>query len=256
MLHIAGGIILALVILALLPYIINLVGILLLIALAGVIAFFFLGTETGQILGLILASVALGTWLLVKATEWLQAAIQAWKIKAANAGGWTIALGDMLFELTPAFTELQKIQKIATRQIRADNSARIKRAKEHAALEKFKLEIERVAAEREQRLARYFDRLVRKVKRLEKKYSKIANLQFYYRDRVYVYRRNEAGQFEKAISIACSDPGAGSHFSYRIEDCVGREVLETLDLYIAVRKIRELLRKIVAEQKIRAAAGH
>ena len=166
--HIAGGIILAVIILAFWPFIAGAGLLLLLAALAvgGVVLIFTIegGRETIAVIGGLTVGIVVLGWLFKKTKD---------------AGGLDILLRGWIFELRPAITERQKIQKIADRDVQLKNNQKLKLFREKRAL---KRQQEAEAA----RLEKAKARMVLHIRRLEKKFARAGQLKFDYSDPIRI----------------------------------------------------------------------
>lgn len=195
--HIAGGIILAVIILAFWPFIAGAGLLLLLAALAvgGVVLIFTIegGRETIAVIGGLTVGIVVLGWLFKKTKD---------------AGGLDILLRGWIFELRPAITERQKIQKIADRDVQLKNNQKLKLFREKRAL---KRQQEAEAA----RLEKAKARMVLHIRRLEKKFARAGQLKFDYSDPIRIYsQKTKDYQSEEIARLGCYADKAGHSLSY------------------------------------------
>jgi hypothetical protein len=221
--------------------------------LALALGFIIFGTEEGRTLVVAALLISAAVWAFRKIIHGLGTAFRKFKDSAIEAGGWDIAIGNFLFELKPTFTEFQKIQKIADRQLRASDAAHLKLFRQEQAREKHNNHQRAIEAAWEKRRADAYDKLVTKVARLENKFAKVAHLRFEYSNQIDVYAKTNGSRYEMIIRLNC-ELGPSNLSSYRIQTApqFGYATGTTfLDLPTFVDVIRGILRIIAAEQVVR-----
>lgn len=260
--QIAGGIILAVAILAFWPVIAG-VGVLLLIAALAIGgAFLIFGTEQGRELGLFFGGFILGIMVLAQAGKLLRNLARKLINNAKDAGGWDILIRKWIFELRPAITERQKIQKIARRDERREENRKLKSFREGASrkrIEKRQRELE-TASERRyaNALATHKDRVARRVRRLEQKFAHMGQLHFDYSDAIEIYRQNDEGFLSEKIvrlnfclvrpSYVGSDFYLRCYYELQTAPRFGYEATEKfLDKRSLIKSVRKILRRAAAE---------
>lgn len=259
MLHIAGGILLALLILALLPYAGLLLGFVLVAGAVVAAGFFLLGTESGRVVALSVVAICVGWYLLALAFKflaWLVTGATSVTHKTKDAGGLLGAIDNFFFELRPAFTEKQKIQKLAGRKIRLEEARHAKLYREEQARDRAeKARIyrqERAEEALKRKLTKANDRLIKDVRYLERKFSGVVNLQFQYAiDGINVFTMDHAADaWTKVVSMRCKKDPSTDRVIYEL-DASPQFFPKGTDTYFLLTELiiraRDILRRAAAE---------
>ncbi len=273
MLHIAGGIILAVVILAFAPYIIGAGLLLVALAIVGLIIVLVITNETVRVIAGLFAGFCFLVWVVEKVKlEWVAkgkaapsrpSAAKVFGQRIGRAGGMGRWLGDCLLEVRPAITNAQKIRKEAARIVRKKETERLIREREHRRIQRTLEEDERRKREADERrrawelqcearLGRAREKLRRGAQRLEHSFAEYGFFRFVYGPERIEVRDTD---HKNLMTLGCDLLNGRVIHTLGREDALSAPVYQDRRELLSVARV-ELRRRAadhIAQQRLRTA---